>query len=99
MTDTIVAPATAPGRAALGIVRVSGPQARGVACALLGPAKLEPRRATARLARRAGEAVDRVVAVFWEGGDSPTGEDLLEISAHGSPDILSELVSAALEAG
>lgn len=99
MTDTIVAPATAPGRAALGVVRVSGPQARGVARALLGPAELEPRRATARLARRAGKAVDRVVAVFWEGGGSPTGEDLLEISAHGSPDILSELVSAALEAG
>jgi tRNA modification GTPase len=97
--DTIVAPATPPGRAALGLVRVSGPGARRVAREVLGLEAPEPRRAHARLARRGGKAVDRVVAVFWDGPDTPTGEDLLELTAHGSPEILRELVEAAVEAG
>jgi tRNA modification GTPase len=99
VTDTIVAPATPPGRGALGTVRVSGPGARRVARELLGLDAPEPRRATARLARRAGAPIDRVVAVYWEAPETPTGEDLLEMTAHGSPEILRELVSAAVEAG
>ncbi|HEX4048297.1 MAG TPA: tRNA uridine-5-carboxymethylaminomethyl(34) synthesis GTPase MnmE [Elusimicrobiota bacterium] len=99
MSDTIVAPATPPGRGALGVVRVSGPGARAVARELLGCASLEPRRAAARTARRAGRPVDRVVAVFWEAPETPTGEDLLELTAHGSPEILRELVAAAIDAG
>lgn len=99
MSDTVVAPATPAGRSALAVVRVSGPRARAVARAILGDAELEPRRATARLARRQARTVDRVVAVFWEGADSPTGEDLLELSSHGSPEIVRDLVSAAVEAG
>jgi tRNA modification GTPase len=97
--DTIVAPATPPGRGALGVVRVSGPGARRAARELLGDDALVPRRATARTARRAGRAVDRVVAVFWEAPETPTGEDLLEMTAHGSPEILRELVAAAIDAG
>ena len=99
VSDTVVAPATPTGRSALAVVRVSGPRARAVADALLGGPALEPRRATARLARRRGQVVDRVVAVFWQGGDSPTGEDLLELTSHGSPEIVRDLVSAAVEAG
>jgi len=99
VTDTIVAPATAPGRAALGVVRVSGPGAGRIAREIVGLETPEPRRAHARLARRGGRPVDRVVAVFWEGPDTPTGEDLLELTAHGSPEILRELVEAAVEAG
>jgi len=99
LTDTIVAPATAPGRAALGTIRVSGPGARGVARELLGLESPEPRRAHVRLARRGDRPIDRVVALFWESRESPTGEDLLELSAHGSPEILRELVEAAVEAG
>ncbi len=98
MNDTIVAPATPPGRGALGIVRVSGPGARAVAQVLLGsvpPARL----ASARSARRGGALIDRVVATFWEAPATPTGEDLLEICAHGSPEILRELVDAAVDAG
>jgi tRNA modification GTPase len=99
VTDTIVAPATPPGRGALGVVRVSGPGARRVAAELLGDESPVPRRASARTARRGGRAVDRVVAVFWEGPETPTGEDLLELTAHGSPEILREIVAAAIEAG
>ena len=99
MTEgTIVALATPPGRSALGLVRVSGPQCRAVSLALLGT-ELEPRRATARPLKRDGRTIDRVVATFWSGPATPTGEDLLEIAAHGSPEILCEIVEAALAAG
>lgn len=100
LTDTIVAPATPAGRGALGVVRVSGPGARRVALELLGlPDTLEPRRAFVRTARNGDAPIDRVVAVFWEAPDTPTGEDLLEITAHGSPEILRSLVEAACAAG
>jgi tRNA modification GTPase len=99
VTETIVAPATPPGRGALGVVRVSGPGARRVARELLGDEAPFPRRAATRIARRAGRALDRVVAVFWEAPETPTGEDLLELTAHGSPEILRELVAAAIDAG
>ncbi len=96
--ETIVALATPPGRSALGIVRLSGPRCREFARVLLGT-ELEPRRATARPLRRGGAVVDRVVATYWAGPSTPTGEDLLELVGHGSPELLREIVSAALEAG
>jgi tRNA modification GTPase len=96
--STIVALATPPGRSALGIVRISGARCREIARVLLGT-ELEPRRATTRPLRRGGAVIDRVVATYWAGPSTPTGEDLLEIAAHGSPEILREIVSAALEAG
>ncbi|MFI5347028.1 MAG: tRNA uridine-5-carboxymethylaminomethyl(34) synthesis GTPase MnmE [Elusimicrobiota bacterium] len=99
MTDTIVAPATPPGRGALGTVRVSGVRARHVAREMLGDVPLEVRRAMTCTARRGGTDIDRVVAVFWEAPNTPTGEDLLELTAHGSPEILRELVGAAMDAG
>lgn len=103
--DTIVALATPPGRSALGIVRASGPLSRQLASRLLGPKPLEPRRATTRLLYRpdrftsVSRVVDRVVATFWTAPATPTGEDLLEIAAHGSPEILREILEAVLEAG
>ncbi len=96
--DTIVALATPPGRSALGVVRLSGPDCRRLALVLLG-AELEPRRATTRVLKRDGRQVDRVVATYWAGPATPTGEDLLELTAHGSPEILREIVEAALSAG
>lgn len=95
---TIVALATPPGRSALGIVRLSGPKCRDIARVLLGT-ELEPRRATARPLKRDGVLIDRVVATYWAGPSTPTGEDLLELAAHGSPEILREIVEAALAAG
>jgi len=95
---TIVALATPPGRAALGMVRVSGPRCREIARVLLGT-ELEPRRATPRPLKRKGVVVDRVVATYWAGPATPTGEDLLELTGHGSPELLREVVEAVLEAG
>ena len=97
--ETIAALATPPGRSALGIVRLTGPRCREIAAFLLGPLPLEPRRATVRVLVRARRTVDRVVATLWSAPATATGEDLLEITAHGSPEILRDILEGALEAG
>ena len=98
--DTIVAIATPPGRGGIGVVRVSGPAAREVAAAVTDRAEpLEPRRATVARVRARGAAVDRAVLTLFCAPHSYTGEDVLEISAHGSPVLLSAIVEAAVGAG
>jgi tRNA modification GTPase len=101
--DTIVAIATPPGRSGLGIVRISGASAIRIACALIGrdqpPA---PRRATfARLASRdAGATIgDQVVVTTYPGPRSATGEDVAEITAHGSPIVLRGILQSAIKQG
>jgi tRNA modification GTPase len=98
--DTIVAIATPPGRGGIGVVRISGPAARSVAAAILtSPRPLEPRRATFTHVRNAGGAVDDVVATVFSAPHSYTGQDVVEISAHGSPVVLRAIVGEAIGAG
>jgi tRNA modification GTPase len=98
-TDTIVAIATPRGRGALGIVRLSGPEALRIATTLLDRATLEPRRATfARLAATHGTR-DEVVVTWFPGPRSYTGDDCVEIAAHGSPVVLDAIVDATIAAG
>ena len=85
--DTIVAIATPPGRGGIGVVRVSGPEASRITRGLIAhePA-LEPRHATLTLIRLVAEArgaVDQVVATYFPAPASYTGEDVVELSAHG----------------
>jgi tRNA modification GTPase len=81
-------------------VRVSGPSARDVAAALVDrPEPLEPRRATLARVRAGLDAIDRAVLTFFPAPHSYTGEDVLEISAHGSPVLLEAIVEAAVHAG
>ena len=100
--DTIVAIATPPGPGGVGIVRVSGARAVAVAARILSTSSgLEPRRATLTDAvdpvdRR---PLDRVLATYFPGPRSYTGEDVVEISGHGSPVILRQIVAAATAAG
>ncbi len=97
--DTIAAIATPPGRGGLGVVRLSGPAALVLAERLLGR-RLEPRRASwAEFRDSAGALLDHVVATFFPGPRSATGEDVVEIAAHGSPVLLQALLEAALAAG
>ena len=99
-SDTIVAIATPPGRGGIGVVRVSGPSTREVATVLADrTAPLEPRRATLTRVRAAGGPVDRAVLTLFPAPHSYTGEDVLEISAHGSPVLLRAIVEAAMKAG
>lgn len=98
--STIVARATAPGRGALAVVRISGPAVPAIARALLDPHPDEPRRAVRTTVREAGGAVlDDAVAVRYAAPHSFTGEDLLEITTHGGLVVPAAVAAAALAAG
>ncbi len=93
---------TPPGRGGIGIVRLSGPRARDIADGLiLVRAPLE--HARARLAEipdpERQHTLDEAVVTWFAGPNSYTGEDLVEIAAHGSPVILELLVRLALKSG
>ena len=97
--DPIVAIATAPGRGAVGIVRVSGRGLGALVLAVCGRA-LKPREATYLPFRDAqGQAIDQGLALYFPGPHSYTGEDVLELQAHGGPVVLQLLLSRCLEAG
>jgi tRNA modification GTPase len=97
--DTIAAIATARGRAGIGVVRVSGPDVARVAVHVLG-ALPEPRRAVVRDFRGHGaEVVDRGVVLYFAAPGSYTGEDVLELQAHGGSAVLNALLEAVLALG
>ena len=100
-TDTIAAIATPPGSGALATVRVSGAEALRIATVVLGRASgtLPPRRASLAVARDQDGDIDQVVALYYPETQSPTGEDLVELTCHGSPYIQGRLLAALLEAG
>ena len=97
--DTIVAIATPAGRGGLGIVRISGPHAQGIAAALTKRrTPFEPRRATFTRIGDCGRdhAPDEVVVTLFDAPRSYTGDDIIEISAHGSPVVLQSIVRRAM---
>jgi tRNA modification GTPase len=96
--DTIVAVATPPGRAGLGVVRLAGPDALRIAGALARGAALQARVATRRRLT-AGTTVDDVIVTWFAAPASYTGDDVVEISAHGSPVLLETIVRTAIDAG
>lgn len=82
--DTIAAVATALGRGAISVVRLSGPQAHVIARSVIQPWPLDPRRATlCRILSAEGTVLDQVVVTSFTAPSSFTGEDLVEISGHG----------------
>ena len=95
----IVAIATAPGRGAVGIVRVSGPDIAVVVQGLCGRS-LKPREAT-YLGFQDGEGgvIDRGLALYFEGPNSYTGEEVLELQAHGGPVVLQLLLARCMALG
>lgn len=98
-TDTIAAIATAPGRGAIGLLRLSGPQSRPIAEALCGTLP-PPRQAGLRAFRdRSGAVLDRGLVLNFVAPHSYTGEDLVELQAHGGPVLLDLLLQAACSAG
>ncbi len=97
--STIVARATPAGRGGVGIVRVSGPRVRTIAGAVLGSCP-EPRVATLQDFRDAGgQAMDTGLALFFPAPHSFTGEDVLELHAHGGPVLLDMLVERIVGLG
>lgn len=103
-SETIVAVATPPGRGGIGIVRLSGPHARQIAEQLVRLRRpLEPGRASlADVLDPAGTSappIDEAVVTHFVAPHSYTGEDVVEIAAHGSPVVLESLLRAAMSAG
>jgi tRNA modification GTPase len=98
-SDTIVAIATPNGRGGIGVVRISGPDAARIAGQVIGRSEaLVPRRATfARF--RAGHAADQVIVTHFPAPHSYTGEDVVEISGHGSPVLLRAILESAMAQG
>ncbi len=95
----IVAIATAPGRGAVGIVRVSGQHLAPVIAAICGR-PLSPRQATYLPFRDAqSQVIDQGLAIYFPAPHSYTGEDVLELQAHGGPVVLQLLLARCLEAG
>jgi tRNA modification GTPase len=99
-SDTIVAIATPPGRGGIGVVRLSGPDARRISrCLITHDRDLEPRHATFTRARLQGDTIDQILATYFPGPRSYTGDDVVELSAHGSPVVLRAIVAAAMSSG
>jgi len=90
--DTIAAVATPPGAGGVGIVRVSGPLAGAIAQALLGTRPANRIFHFSTFTDAAGATLDRGLSVFFAAPRSFTGEDVLELHAHGSPVVLDWLL-------
>jgi tRNA modification GTPase len=103
-TETIVAISTPPGRGGIGIVRLSGPDAVAIAAPMLR-LKSPLAHAQARFAEildsdaTSDDRIDEAVVTFFAAPNSYTGEDIVEIAAHGSPVVLDMLVRQALTRG
>ncbi len=103
LDDTIVAVATAPGRGGIGVVRIAGPEACAIAMPMLRlKSDLEPGRAVFSELIEPGsqdQRIDEVVVTFFAKPHSYTTDDIVEISAHGSPVVLRHIVELAISAG
>ena len=97
--DTIAAIASAPGRGAVGVIRVSGPAVPDIARAVLGSLP-EPRRAQlARFRDTRGETLDAGIALYFPAPASFTGEEVLELQGHGGALVMDLVLRRVLELG
>ena len=99
LNDTIAALATAPGRAGLSVVRVSGPLTKNIANKMLGytPKHMQAKRSSFKAPN--GEIVDTGVALFFSSPKSYTGEDVLELTCHGGQAVVDHLLEALFQHG
>ncbi len=98
-TDTIAAVATARGRGGIGVLRISGPAAAGIAERMAGSLPL-PRQAQLRgFLDSEGQLVDRGLLLWFPAPASFTGEDVIELQGHGGPVLLQTLLHSACAHG
>jgi len=93
---TIVAQATAPGRGGVGIIRVSGPEAKNVAQAILGKVPKIRKAEYLPFKDDNQNIIDQGIALFFKSPNSFTGEDIIEFQGHGGPVILDILLKEIL---
>ena len=114
LDDTIVAIATPPGRGGIGVIRLAGPEAKNIALPMLRlKHNLDPGRAvfgelvepacehvgTAEQGSAVSDRIDEVVVTYFAKPHSYTTDDIVEISAHGSPVVLRHIVELAMARG
>lgn len=92
MSDTIVALATARGRAGVAVIRLSGPVAWDACVRLAGDVPPERRASLRRLRDRSGELIDDALVLVFEAGHSFTGERVVEFQIHGSDAVVAALL-------
>lgn len=98
-TDTIAAIATASGSGGIGVVRVSGPAAQSIATEILGHCPKPRFAAYLPFLDADGQLIDRGIAIYYAAPNSYTGEDVLELQAHGGPALMQILLSRCLSLG
>lgn len=99
MTDTIFAPATAAGRSAVAVVRVSGPGAAHAVTALAGKVPKARRASVRRLRATDGREIDEALVIWFDGPASYTGEDSAEFHVHGGPAVVDALLETLAAIG
>ena len=97
--DTIAAVATAHGRAGIGVIRVSGPSVAQICTALTGNLPAERHARLSDFCDAGGEVIDQGLAIFFRAPHSYTGEDVLEVQAHGGVAVLRMLLQRCVELG
>lgn len=96
--DTIVALSTPLGRSGIGVIRLSGDSALSIAGKLAGETELAPRHATLAgiTDPESGELLDESIVTYFKAPHTFTGEDVVEISCHGSPVLLRRIIDICL---
>lgn len=101
MSGTIVALATPVGRSGIGVIRLSGPDSLTITRALTRDSDLTPR--IARLKQlcdpQTGDVIDEALLTYFRSPNSFTGEDVVEISCHGSPVLIRQVIDICLALG
>ncbi|MFD0928783.1 tRNA uridine-5-carboxymethylaminomethyl(34) synthesis GTPase MnmE [Methylophilus glucosoxydans] len=97
--DTIAAIATAPGAGGIGVVRVSGPLAASIAAQILGHCPPPRHAAYLSFLQADGVLIDRGIAIYFPNPHSYTGEDVLELQAHGGTALMQILLARCIECG
>jgi len=99
VSDTIFALATAPGRGAVAIIRISGPGARGALTALAGGVGRPGQARVRALKEGRGETIDTALTLFFSGPRSYTGQDCAELHVHGGQGVVDAVTGALLALG
>ena len=95
---TFVAPATPYGHSGLAVVRINGPKSLETLSKLAPNAKLKDRSAVlSKIRTSSGELIDECVVTFFKSPRSYTGDDLIEISCHGSPSVVDRLIDEIIK--
>jgi len=99
LTETIAAIATAPGAGGIGVVRVSGPLAAEIAAQILGHCPAPRHAAYLPFLQADATLIDRGIAIYFPNPHSYTGEDVLELQAHGGTALMQILLARCIECG